>query len=92
MRAARTNPVLPALNPANQAELMDLIFREYFFELFLENGSEFFAGLRFQKDGQPYIVSIKNGLPFQMNRSIFPIPASEMINNTLMVQNPGMED
>ena len=92
LRASRTNPVLPALNPGSQTELMDLIFREYLFELFMENGSEFFASLRFQKEGQPYIVSIKNGLPFDITRSIFPIPDAEIINNIKMVQNPGMEN
>lgn len=91
MRAARTNPVLPALNPANQEELMDLIFREYFLETFMENGNELFAAVRFQKDGQPYIVSIKYGLPFDITHLCFPIHDAEMINNAKMVQNPGLE-
>jgi starch-binding outer membrane protein, SusD/RagB family len=92
LRASRTNPVLPALNPGSQTELMDLIFKEYLFELFMENGSEYFASIRFQNAGQPYIVSIKDGRPFDITKSIFPIPDAEMINNILMVQNPGMED
>ena len=92
LRSSRTYPELQALIPANQEELMDLIFREYLFELFLENGSEFFASMRFQRDGQPYIVTIKNGLPFNITRSILPVPEAEIINNILMVQNPGMED
>jgi hypothetical protein len=90
MRSKRTNPVLPALNPANQEELMELIFKELCMETILENGSEFFASLRFQKDGQPMIVAIKSGLPLEWNKVCWPIPDAEMINNQEMVQNPDL--
>lgn len=91
MRAKRTNPVLPALNPATQEELMDLIFKETCLELVLENGSEFFASLRFLKNGQPYIVDIKTGKPLEWNKVCWPIPDAEIINNQLMVQNPDLK-
>lgn len=90
MRSKRTNPVFPALNPADMDELMDLIFKEICMETILENGSEFFASLRFQKDGQPIIVAIKSGLPLEWNKVCWPIPDAEMINNQLMVQNPDL--
>lgn len=91
MRGKRVTPVLPALNPANQTELMDMIFKEIFTETFLENGSEFFAAVRFMKDGKPWIVTIKNGVALQENKMCRPIPDAEIVNNTLMEQNPDLK-
>ncbi|MCK0130841.1 RagB/SusD family nutrient uptake outer membrane protein [Flavobacteriaceae bacterium F08102] len=91
MRSIRTNPVLPALNPGSQSELMDLIFKEYFLETFLENGSEFFAALRFDKAGSPWIETIKGGKVLEENKICYPIPDAEMVNNKLMKQNPDLE-
>ena len=90
MRSLRTTPVLPALNPSSQDELMDMIFKEIFLENFMENGSEFFASVRIQHLGQPWIVSVKaaNSVPFQENKMCWPIPDAEMTNNLLMDQNP----
>lgn len=90
MRAKRVTPVLPPLNPANEEELMTMIFKEIFTETFLENGSEFFASLRFKTAGQPWIVAIKSK-PLEENKLCWPIPDSEMINNTLMEQNPELK-
>ncbi len=91
MRSKRTTPVLAALNPANELELMDMIFKEIFTETFMENGSEFFASVRFQKNGQPWIVTIKNGKALEVNKLCRPIPNAEIINNTLMEQNPELK-
>ena len=91
MRSKRSTPVLAALNPANEVELMDMIFKEIFTETFLENGSEFFASVRFQKNGQPWIVTIKNGKALELNKLCRPIPNAEIINNTLMEQNPDLK-
>lgn len=91
MRSKRTTPVLPALNPANQDDLMDMIFKEIVTETFLENGSEFFAALRFKKNGQPWIVNLKNGKILEENRLCRPIPDSEIVNNPLMEQNPDLK-
>jgi len=88
MRSLRENPVLPSLNPTSQAELMDMIFKEIFFETFMENGSEFFAAVRFKHNGQPWIVTIKDGRALEENKMCWPIPESEITNNTLMEQNP----
>ena len=38
---------------------MDIIFKEYCLELFVENGSEWFASLRFEKDGNPWFKTLK---------------------------------
>lgn len=91
MRSMRTNPVLPSLAPVDQAELMNLIFQEYFLETFLENGSEFFAALRFDNAGKPWIETIKEGKALEENKICYPIPNSEIVNNQLMKQNPGLE-
>lgn len=92
LRAQRTAPVLPALNPSSQQELMDMLFKEIVMELFLENGSEFFASLRFKDSGgKPWIVAIKNGRELVENRICWPIPDGEMINNPLMAQNPDLK-
>ncbi|MFI1773670.1 RagB/SusD family nutrient uptake outer membrane protein [Thalassobellus citreus] len=88
MRSLRTNPVLSELSPSTQEELMDMIFQEYFLETFLENGSEFFASLRFKKNGKPWIETIKNGKTLEENKICYPIPSQELIANLLMKQNP----
>ena len=89
MRSKRTNPVLPALAPASQDELMGMIFKEIALETILENGSEFFAATRFKIAGQLMIVTTKAGLvPFVENKLCWPIPDAEMLSNSLMVQNP----
>ncbi|MFC2110549.1 RagB/SusD family nutrient uptake outer membrane protein [Bacteroidota bacterium] len=89
MRSKRTNPVLSDLNPTTNEELMDAIFYEYFFETFLENGSEFFASLRFHKNGAQWIETIK-GEGLIENKLCWPIPNEEMITNELMKQNPDL--
>lgn len=92
MRSKRTNPTLPSLNPSNQNELMDAIFQEYFFELFLENGSEFFAATRFKNNaGTRWIEVMKDGKPLVENKLCWPIPPEELIGNPLMIQNPDLE-
>ncbi len=88
MRSKRTVPSLPALAPSSKEELMDMIFKEIFVENFMENGSEYFAALRFQHIGQPWIVTIKGGLALEENKMCYPIPRPEMISNQQMVQNP----
>lgn len=89
LRATRTNPVFSQLNPGSQDELMDLIFKEIFLELCFENGSEFFASLRFKTNGQPWIEVIK-GIDLEENKICWPIPNAEIVNNLLMEQNPDL--
>lgn len=90
LRAGRTNPTFSPLNPGSREELMDLIFKEIFLELCFENGSEFFASLRFQTNGQPWIEVIK-GMELEENKICWPIPNTEMVNNLLMEQNPDLQ-
>ncbi len=94
MRSKRTNPVLEPLNPTTQDELMEMIFQEYVKELILENGSEFFASIRFQKDGKYYIELAKeaDAVVYDKTRLQWAIPENEMINNRSLTsesQNPG---
>lgn len=87
MRAKRTAQNFSMLSPGSQSELMDLIFKEIFLENFMENGSEFFASVRFQHNGKPWIETIKE-FPLELNKMCWPIPQSEITNNHLMEQNP----
>ncbi len=93
MRSMRTVPVLPQLAvPANQEDLLDEIFKEYIRELIIENGSEFYASFRFQKEGKTYMEVIKGGsFVFDKTRLQWPIPNNEMINNPLIIQNPNQK-
>ncbi|TDQ73451.1 RagB/SusD family nutrient uptake outer membrane protein [Sphingobacterium yanglingense] len=91
MRAKRVSPVLPALHATSKDELMDVIFKEIVKETFLENGSEFFASLRFMKDGKPYIETIKDDVQFEQNRVCYPIPKDEILSNKLIKQNPELK-
>jgi hypothetical protein len=90
MRSLRTAQAFSPLTPSSHDELMDMIFKEIFLENFMENGSEFFAAVRFQHIGQPWIVTIKaaNSVAFEENKMCWPIPDAEMVNNPLMEQNP----
>ncbi|WP_225035616.1 RagB/SusD family nutrient uptake outer membrane protein [Winogradskyella sp. SM1960] len=91
MRSRRTNPILESLNPTTQQELMDAIFKEYFLETFVENGSEYFASLRFKdSSGKLWMEAIK-GEPIDENHLCYPIPNVEMQYNTLIDQNPGLQ-
>ncbi|MCK0130823.1 RagB/SusD family nutrient uptake outer membrane protein [Flavobacteriaceae bacterium F08102] len=91
MRSIRTNPSLPSLNPTTQQELMDAIFKEYFLETFLENGSEYFASLRFKdSSGQLWIENLREA-PIVLNSLCYPIPREEMDVNNLMTQNTDLE-
>lgn len=91
MRAKRTTPALPALVPADINDAMNMIFKEIFIELCLENGSEFFAAVRFKNNGQPWIVTIKDAKPLEENRMCWPIPDAEIINNPEMTQNADLK-
>lgn len=91
MRSKRVSPALPALQASSKEELMDIIFKEIVMETFLENGSEFFASLRFEKNGRKYIEEIKPDVSFQQNRLCYPIPYEEMLSNKLIEQNPELD-
>lgn len=89
MRSIRTNPIIPSLNPETQQELMDAIFKEYFLETFVENGSEYFASTRFKdSSGKRWIENLRGAdYPFEIFRLCYNIPAIEMELNNLMHQN-----
>lgn len=94
-RGMRTSPKLdPIPTPANEQELWDAIFQEYCKELIFENGCEYFASLRIQKNGHSYMEEIKGpNFHYDKTKRQFPVPHSEMINNQAIagLQNPGQE-
>jgi len=70
-------------------ELLNEIYKEYLLELAFENGSEWFAGIRFDKikTAKPTVTSA--------DQYILPIPLTEIQANsalTLADQNPGYND
>jgi len=94
MRSKRTNPVLAALPvPATREELMDLIFKEYCLELYMENGSEWFASLRFKKNNQPILYLLKPDItPVDVNKHCWPVPSTETTTNKQIKPNPGYDN
>ncbi|MDR0505416.1 MAG: RagB/SusD family nutrient uptake outer membrane protein [Dysgonamonadaceae bacterium] len=92
MRSKYTNPALPPLTASNQTELSDLIFKEIVVTLFLENGSEWFASLRFLKDGKPWLHTLKPDVSISSDKYCWPIPDAEIINQEHnVIQNPSLE-
>lgn len=91
MRSKRTNPVFESLNPQNEQEAMDMIFKEYALETILENGSTFFASLRFKnQEGLLWIEGLKE-FPLVDNKICFAIPEVELLVNKVIEQNPDYE-
>lgn len=90
MRAAKTSITLPPLSASSLNEFYDVLFKEIWVELALENGSEWFASLRFMKDGKPWVYTLKKDVTFDENKYCWPIPDAEMKSNKLATQNPGL--
>jgi hypothetical protein len=91
MRSKRTNPVFESLNPQNEQEAMDMIFKEYALETILENGSTFYASLRFKnQEGLLWIEGLK-GFPLVDNKVCCAIPEVELLVNKVIEQNPDYE-
>lgn len=91
LRAAKTSVTFSALTANNLNDFYDLLFKEIWVELALENGSEWFASLRFMKDGKPWVHSLKKNVNFDENQYCWPIPDPEMVSNKLAVQNPNLK-
>lgn len=98
MRAQRVYPVLAPLSAATKAEVLQKIFREIWAEQFLENGSEYFAALRFVNDdpaspapGKPWIYTLKPDVSMTADQYCWPIPKDETQANHLMRQNRGFD-
>ena len=93
IRSRYTNPVLPPVTGiTTHQELMDAIFKEYVVTLFMENETPWFASLRFEKDGKPWIHTLKPDVSFSENQYCWPIPDAEIKAHTNKIeQNPGLE-
>lgn len=91
VRSKRTNPELPPLTAANTEAAYRILYQEFVNELYMENGADYFAALRFKSpDGDNYVEYNKKSDDVKMTwiKQIFPIPNEEM-NNKLMIQNEG---
>jgi len=85
------------LSNSSKKELLRTIFREICVEQFLENGSEYFASLRFINDtdaspaqNKPWIYTLKQDVDFSADKYCWPIPEAERLKNKLVDQNPGL--
>lgn len=94
MRGNRTNPILPQIPvPANKEDLMYIIFKEYCLELYTENGSEWFASLRFQRDNDTWLQILKpDVLNIPETNFCWPIPSVETSVNHNIKPNPGYDN
>jgi len=94
MRSLRVNPKLPALDvPASKNELMELIFKEYCLELYMENGSEWFASVRFELSNHSMFKVLKpDAYPVDPNHYCWPIPSTETNTNSKIKPNPGYDN
>lgn len=93
MRAKYANPVMsPITGIQTHQELMDAIFKEIVVTLFMENESPWFAALRFEKDGKPWINTLKPNVNFSSNQYCWPIPDDEIVAHSNPIeQNPGLK-
>jgi hypothetical protein len=93
MRAKYTNPVMaPVTGIATHQELMDAIYKEYVVTLLMENETPWFASLRFEKDGKPWIYTLKPEVNFSENQYCWPIPDDEIkAHSNVIEQNPGLK-
>jgi starch-binding outer membrane protein, SusD/RagB family len=75
-------------NSYSQSQLLDIIFSELVIEIGVENGSEFFAGIRIRDNaGNRKIKSLNDA--FVSDKTIaLPIPDDELKFNPLIKQNP----
>lgn len=92
VRGMRVTPQLPTLSANSATEVYDIIFKEIFNELYMENGSEYFASLRFTSpDGDRYVDYNKKNDNISVNllKHILPIPKGEIANNKLIEQTEG---
>lgn len=93
MRARYTNPVMAAITDVTTyEELMDAIFKEYVVTLIMENESPWFASLRIEHEGRPWIHTLKPDVNFSSNQYCWPIPDDEIrAHSNVIDQNPGLE-
>ena len=60
--------------------------------LLMENETPWFASLRFEHDGRPWIRTLKPEVDFSENQYCWPIPDAEIIAHLNKIdQNPGLE-
>lgn len=93
MRSQYLIPKLePVPMPTTYQELMDAIFKEYVVTLFMENETEWFASIRFEKDGSTWLKKLKgNDISYTTDQYCWPIPDDEIkAHDNEIIQNPGL--
>jgi hypothetical protein len=85
----RSRAQLPNYSLANQGPLLQAIFHERQIELFAEWGNRWFDLKRNGPAFATSVLSANKGLVVSSSQLLYPIPASELIDNANLVQNPG---
>lgn len=93
MRSQYTNPVMSELQGVESPEdFWDALFKEYVVTLFMENETPWFASLRINHNGQPWIYTLKPDANISKNKFCWPIPDAEIIAHTNTIeQNPDLK-
>ena len=93
LRESYVTPVMaPVTGISTHQQLMDAIYKEYIVTLLMENETPWFASVRFEHDGQPWVKVLKPGVDFSQNQYCWPIPDAEIIAHSNPIeQNPGLE-
>jgi hypothetical protein len=88
LNAIRTRAGLPSTTAAGKSALLDAVAQERRVELFTEFGHRWFDLKRTGK-ATAVLSAIATKTPFDPTQLLYPIPASELKNGPLLIQNPG---
>lgn len=93
MRSTYTSPKLePLTGITTEAQFMDALFKEYVVTLFMENETPWFASLRINHEGKPWIKTLKPNTTFSQNHYCWPIPDEEIVAHLNPIeQNPDLK-
>lgn len=81
-------PIFDESDIIDRKNLEEILFHELLIEIGADNGSEFFAAVRFRNSSGERIIKELNESYTNDNQLSFPIPDDELLFNQLMKQNP----
>lgn len=81
-------PEYSASEILDYGDLEEIIFYELLVEVGVENGSDYFAAVRFRNDAGERLLKEFNPAYENDNQLVLPIPADELLFNSAMKQNP----
>lgn len=81
-------PLFQESDIIDRKNLEEILFRELLIEIGADNGSEYFAAVRFQNSSGERMIKELNPSYERDDQLAFPIPDDELLFNQLMKQNP----